>query len=91
MSPRDWRAKVALLASIGGAMALTLYAAATLYLLAYQPMWADRIDPVAKQGFIALGGALVVLVSLGMAINRRSFKISKDGIEAAGGDTEQQP
>jgi len=86
LTPRDWRAKWALLASIGGAVAMTVFASAVLYLLAYQAMWRDRIDPIAKLGFLALGGALLVLGTLGMAINRRTLKLSRDGFEASGGD-----
>lgn len=87
LSPRDWRAKIALLASIGGAMAMTGFALLTLYGLAYVVFpGADRVKPIAQLGMIALAGAILVLGTLGMAINRRTLKLSKDGLEASGGD-----
>lgn len=89
-TPREWRARVALIASIGGAIAMTVYAAVSLYMLGYVPMWADRVPNVTNLGMLALAGALIVLGTLGMAINRRTFKLSRDGIEASGGDDEDE-
>lgn len=88
--PRDVRAWIALWASIGGAIALTLCTAGMVLIL-WIGGWAEttalvRLDVLGKIAILTLSGALVVLVSLGFAINRRSLKIGKDGIEASGGD-----
>lgn len=39
---------------------------------------------------LLLVGALAVLLSLGLAINRRSLKLGRDGFSAAGGDDEHR-
>jgi hypothetical protein len=44
--------------------------------------WADIAD-IAKLDTLIIG---VVLLSFGLAINRRTVKLSRDGFEASGGD-----
>jgi hypothetical protein len=91
MAPRDMRAFVALVASIGGSIALTGLAAAVVLIL-WRGGWpvgteAGRIELLGKAMLLALGGSLVVLISLGFAITQRSFKLSRTGIEASGGES----
>lgn len=45
-----------------------------------------RLEILGDALILSLSGSLVVLVSLGFAINRRSVKISRDGLEASGGE-----
>jgi hypothetical protein len=90
VEPRDVRAWIALWASIGGAVALT-FAVGGLVLILWIGGWHDdtailRLGFLGKIALLTLAGALVVLISLGFAINKRSLKISKDGIDASGGD-----
>jgi len=82
--PRDLRAFVALAASIGGAMVLTALLA-----------WIIRIfqtwhvpDPLANIAYGLLAIIGIILMSLGLAINRRSVKASGLGfsLDATGGD-----
>ena len=91
--PRDWRALIALTASIVGAAVLTAF---SIWLVTLLVMFA-RTDPKVRMdvihalatsnyGLLAIIGA--VLLSLGLAINRRSVKGSAFGasFEAAGGE-----
>jgi NO-binding membrane sensor protein with MHYT domain len=91
--PRDWRALIALIASIAGAAVLTGF---SIWLVRLLVMFA-RADPKVRLEVIrALAnsnyGLLIVigsiLLSLGLAINRRSLRASAFGasIEADGGD-----
>ncbi|MCM8557740.1 hypothetical protein [Sphingomicrobium sediminis] len=91
-SPRDWRAMIALWASVAGAAVLTGLAAWLVRLIhtmaLADPALAPRtVDVLARfnYGFIAIIGA--ILLSLGLAINRRSFRAEAFGasIEADGG------
>ena len=73
--PRDVRAWIALWASIGGAMALTGFAAG-LVLILWLGGWSEttavlRLGFLGQIALLTLAGALVVLISLGLAINRR--------------------
>jgi hypothetical protein len=81
---RDWRALVALVGSIAGAAVLTLLLAWIIYLF---QLWvrADQLANIAY-GLLAIIGA--VLLTLGFAINRRSIKLTREGLEASGGDPE---
>lgn len=95
MTPRDWparawRAAIALVASIAGSAALTAFAAWIAWIL-WQGGWPSvtaeqRIALLGKALLLALAGSLVVLVSLGLAINRREIRVSRDGLELSGGD-----
>ena len=91
--PRDWRALIALIASILGAAVLTAF---SIWLVQLLVMFAHA-DPSVRMevvqalatsnyGLLAIIGA--VLLSLGLAINRRSVKGSAFGasFEAAGGE-----
>lgn len=93
--PRDWRALIALTASILGAAVLTAF---SVWLINLLGMFA-RADPTLRMeviralatsnyGLLAIIGA--ILLSLGLAINRRSVKGSAFGasFEAAGGENE---
>jgi hypothetical protein len=102
---RDWRAMIALLASVAGAAVLTWFAWWLIDLLA---AFAERLigvlvrDPQVRPEVggvlvtiintlswglkLLLGGTIAVLLSLGLAINRRTVKISRSGFEASGGD-----
>jgi hypothetical protein len=92
LAPRDLRALIALWASIGGTMALTL-GVVGIVLILWRGGWSPgtenaRID---KIGLIAVLVTLIMgvtMVSLGLAINRRSVKGSAFGasFEATGGD-----
>lgn len=90
--PKDGRAFVALIASIGGAMALTLFAAWIVWIL-WRGGWpidtsVARVEALAKALLGLLLTVAIILVSLGLAINRRSVKGSAFGatFEATGGD-----
>lgn len=90
--PRDLRAFIALLASIGGTMALTLVVVWIVWIL-WKGGWAvgTEVARIDKIGLIAILVTVimgVVMVSLGLAINRRSVKGSAFGasFEATGGD-----
>lgn len=45
-----------------------------------------RVHVLGKALMLSLTGSLVVLTTLGFAINRRTIKVSRDGFEATGGD-----
>lgn len=91
--PRDWRALIALAASILGAAVLTGF---SIWLVRLLVMFATadprlRMEVVralatSNYGLLAIIGA--ILLSLGLAINRRSVKGSAFGasFEAAGGE-----
>lgn len=90
--PRDWRALIALAASIAGAAVLTGFAAWIVWIL-WRGGWPastapDRIGALAKAllGLLLIVG--IVLVSLGLAINRRMVRgsIGPASFEASGGD-----
>jgi hypothetical protein len=87
---RELRANIALWASIFGSIGLTLFAAAIVYIM-WQGDWpistaGERIATLGKALMLSLGGSLVVLITLGFAINHRSVKVSANGFEASGGD-----
>lgn len=80
--PKSWLAFIALIASIIGAGVLT---ANRIWLI--KILEAARnitaIADIAKLDTLIIG---LVLLSLGLAINRRTAKLSKDGIELSGGE-----
>lgn len=88
--PRDWRASVALVSSVFGSIAMTAFSGALVYIMwmgAWPVSTAEaRVHVLGKALMLSLTGSLVVLTTLGFAINRRSIKVSKDGFEATGGD-----
>lgn len=79
---RDWRAFIALGASIAGSAVLTGLLAWIIRLL---ERWheAGAIATIAY-GLVAIIGS--ILLSLGLAINRRSIRLSREGFEASGGE-----
>jgi hypothetical protein len=83
------------MASIIGAGSLTIFAAWLVWILwrgGWKPGTEEiRIALLGKALLISLGGALVVLISLGLAINRRSIRLDRHGFEAEGGDDAPSP
>ena len=92
LAPRDLRAFIALVASIGGTMALTL-GVVGIVLILWKGGWSggtelariDKIGLIAVLVTVIMG---VTMTSLGLAINRRQLKGSAFGasFEASGGD-----
>lgn len=80
--PRDWRAFLALVFSIGGAGILTALLAWTIRILER----GAELEAIANISYALISIIGAVLLSLGLAINRRSIKFSKEGFEASGGD-----
>lgn len=94
LAPKDLRAFIALMASIGGTMALTL-GVVGIVLILWRGGWSSGTETtrIDKIGIIAILVTIimgVVMVSLGLAINRRSLKGSAFGaqFEASGGEEE---
>ena len=80
-SVKEWLALIALLASIAGAAVLTANRLWLISILVSAKQWA-KIGDIAYLDTLIIGA---VLISFGFAINRRSVKITKDGLEASGG------
>ena len=78
---KELLALIALLASIGGAAVLTLNRVWLIGILERAKAWADIAD-IAKLDTVIIGA---IILALGFAINRRTIKLSKDGLEASGG------
>lgn len=108
--PRDWRAIIALVASVAGAAVLTLFAWWLVALLDHHAerliteLVRDRnvrsevgavlvtiINALAWGLKLILFGVIAVLLSLGLAINRRSLKLSRAGLDMSGGDDAPAP
>lgn len=92
MPARDLRAFIALIASIGGTMALTLVSVWIVRIL-WKGGWSGgteiaRIDKIGLIAILVIVIMGVTMTSLGLAINRRSVKGSAFGasFEATGGD-----
>lgn len=90
--PRDWRAFIALAASIGGAAILTAVLTWQAWVL-WRGGWSpgterQRLYYLGTAHLLTIVGVLLVLFGLGWAINRRSLKASIGGntIEASGGE-----
>ena len=81
---RDWRALIALGASVAGSAVLTGLLG---WILRVLENWraAEAIAHIAY-GLLAIIGS--ILLSLGLAINRRSIRLTRDGFEASGGEGE---
>lgn len=96
--PRDWRALLALLGSIAGAAVLTAFVWWGCAMLLPAPDWwsaateDQRVQTIRIVLFVAVGTIAVVIVGLGFAINRRTFKgsVGRDGVsmEMDGGEDE---
>ena len=92
-SARDWRAGVALAASVAGAAVLTGFSAWLVRLLTRFGRDDDGVrgavvEALAASNYGLLGIIGAVLLSLGLAINRRSIRASAFGasVEADGGE-----
>ena len=92
-SSREWRAMIALWASIAGAAVLTGFSAWLVVLIVRfarndRLLGARALDALAYSNYGLLLVIGAVLLSLGLAINRRSVKASAFGahIEAGGGE-----
>lgn len=92
LAPRDLRAFIALVASIGGTMALTIVAVWIVWIL-WRGGWGNgtelaRIDKIGLIAILVIVIMGVTMTSLGLAINRRQLKGSAFGasFEASGGD-----
>lgn len=93
--PKDWRALLALVFSVIGAVVLTLFVWWGYYQLMPDPEngWSvstemHRAGTARWVLWVAIGAVAVVLVGLGMAVNRRSFKgqIGQASVDFQGGD-----
>lgn len=91
--PRDWRALAALLFSVGGAIATTVLVYLLCSMLLPKEGWGGATEPERVSTIrwaVLIGSAciLLVLVGLGMAINRRklSGKIGENSFDWEGGD-----
>lgn len=91
--PRDWRSVLALLFSVLGAVALTALVGMGLSFLLPNEGWTEasessRITTIRWVLWIATSFIGIVLVGLGMAINRRSLKLRSGdrSAEFEGGD-----
>jgi len=91
-SSRDWRAMIALWASIAGAAVLTAFSAWLVILIVRfarddRSLGPRALDALAYSNYGLLLVIGAVLLSLGLAINRRTVKASAFGahIEAGGG------
>jgi TRAP-type C4-dicarboxylate transport system permease small subunit len=76
--PRDWRKVLALIFSVMGAVVLTVLVWWGMAALLPERGWTpsselDRAMTLRWVLWIAIGGVVVVLVGLGMAINRRTL------------------
>ncbi len=92
LAPRDLRAFLALVASIGGTMALTVIIVGVIYVL-WRGGWSvgTEIARIDKIGLIAVLLTVIMgvtMTGLGLAINRRTLKanVGGSGFEASGGD-----
>jgi hypothetical protein len=85
--PKDWRALIALLGSVAGAATLTILVAwGVSVLLPGARLWTDateahRAETIRWVLWIAVVTIGVIIIGLGFAINRRSFKgrLSREG------------
>lgn len=89
-TPLDTRKWVALLFSFGGAVVFTIGAALLVWIV-WKGGWAaarqeQQLEILGIALFMVLGGSLGINLGFGFVMGRRSFKISKDGLEASGGD-----
>jgi hypothetical protein len=90
LAQRDLRALIALLASIGGGIAMTVFAVWITWIIWKGPWGAGtelaRIDKLGLALILVLSISGITLASYGLAINKRTLKLGKDGFEASGGD-----
>lgn len=97
--PKDWRALIALLGSVAGAAMLTIFVWwGCSVLLPDSKPWtaqteAHRAFTIRWVLWIAVATISMVIIGLGFAINRRSFKgsVGTANFEFAGGEDDQVP
>lgn len=82
LTVKEWLSLIAMAASIGGAAVLTVNRIWLIAILERAKQWAD-IGDIAKLDTLIIG---CIIVSLGFVIGRRTFKITRQGVEASGGD-----
>lgn len=87
--PQDWRAWAALVSTVLGGVALTVFAAWLVWIIAFAP-WADTTQPqrlkyLGYALFMLLLGIIAIMLSHGLAINRRKISVTRAGIEIEGG------
>jgi hypothetical protein len=89
-NPSDTRKWVALLASFGGAVVFTIGAGILVWII-WKGGWspdtqAKRLDLLGWAMVLLLAGSISTNWAFGFVLNRRMLKITKDGLEASGGD-----
>lgn len=77
--PRDWRAMVALVFSVIGAVVLTGFLWWGVWMLLPSGQWqreneTHRLETIRWILWITAAAVALIMVGLGMAVNRRSFK-----------------
>lgn len=90
LAQRDLRALIALAASIGGGIAMTAFAVWITWIL-WRGGWGAgtelaRIDKLGLALILVISISGITLASYGLAINKRTLKLGRDGFEASGGD-----
>ena len=90
LAQRDLRALIALAASIGGGIAMTAFAVWITWIL-WRGEWGAgtelaRIDKLGLALILVISISGITLASYGLAINKRTLKLGRDGFEASGGD-----
>ncbi len=81
-SVKEWLQLIALVGSIIGAGLLTLNRVWLIRILERAEQWVAIAD-IAKLDTLIIG---LVLIGLGLAINKRSVKLGAGGFEASGGE-----
>ena len=82
LSVKEWLSVTAMAASIIGAAVLTGNRIWLIKILEAAKLFEDIAD-LAKLDTVIIGA---IIVSLGFVIGRRTFKLTRAGIEASGGD-----
>ena len=95
IASKDRRADIALIATILGAAIFTIFSAIMVYII-WRGGWspateAARLNILGKSLMISLAGSLLVIITLGFAINHRLVRVTTSGIEAEGGDVDYVP
>lgn len=97
LAPRDLRAFIALVASIGGTMSLTIAIAAIVVIL-WRGGWSvgTELARIDKIGLIAILLTVIMgvtMTGLGLAINKRTLRggIGTASFEASGGEDNSAP
>lgn len=90
---REVMAAVALGFTVLGSAVMTLFATWVIWIV-WKGGWAldtaqQRISILSKALVISLGGSLIVLITLGFVISRRTIKVSKDGFAMSSDDTSE--